>query len=407
MGETWSPADADQTVEAVKDALAGGRTLELLGRGTRRAFGRPVAADAVLDLSALAGVVAYQPEELILVVRPGTPMAEIAQLLAANGQCLAFEPPDFGPLWGLPAQGGSIGGAVMTGRGGPRRLTAGGPRDHSLGVKGVNGFGEAFAAGGRVVKNVTGFDLPKLTAGSFGTLFAVTELTLKVLPAPPTSQTLSIGGLSDQAAMTAMAKAMGCPAQVSSAAHLPADIACGSAVPEVAGAGASATLLRVEGVKPSVSARIAHLADLLAGLGPLTMLDHEASSAAWAEIADARLLAGGETQVWKLSVPPTLGAEIGRSLAGDLGGRCVYDWAGGGVWLEAPAAPDAHAPQVRAVLAKVAGGDGHATLMRASQEVRACTPPFQPPSPAVAALSERVRRQFDPQGIFNPGRMQS
>ncbi len=402
----WSPSNAEETVEAVKDALAGGQTLELLGRGTRRAFGRPLAADVVLDLSALSGVIAYQPEELILVVQPGAPMAEIAELLAANGQCLAFEPPDFGPLWGLPAHTGSIGGAVMTGRGGPRRLTAGAPRDHSLGVRGVNGFGEAFAAGGRVVKNVTGFDLPKLTAGSFGTLFAVTELTLKVLPAPPTSQTLAIAGLSDQAATAAMAQAMGCPAQVSSAAHLPADIARGSAVPEIAAAGAATTLLRVEGVKPSVSARIAHLADLLAGLGPLTVLDHQASGQAWSEIADARLLAGGEAQVWKLSVPPTLGAEIGRSLAGDLGGRCFYDWAGGGVWLEVPATPDAHAAQVRGVLAKVAGGDGHATLMRASEAVRTAVAPFQPPSPAVAALSERVRRQFDPQGIFNPGRMQ-
>jgi glycolate oxidase FAD binding subunit len=402
----WSPSNAEETVEAVKDALAGGQTLELLGRGTRRAFGRPLAADVVLDLSALSGVIAYQPEELILVVQPGAPMAEIAELLAANGQCLAFEPPDFGPLWGLPAHTGSIGGAVMTGRGGPRRLTAGAPRDHSLGVRGVNGFGEAFAAGGRVVKNVTGFDLPKLTAGSFGTLFAVTELTLKVLPAPPTSQTLVIAGLSDQAATAAMAQAMGCPAQVSSAAHLPADIARGSTVPEIAAAGAATTLLRVEGVKPSVTARIAHLADLLAGLGPLTVLDHQASAHAWSEIADARLLAGGEAQVWKLSVPPTLGAEIGRSLAGDLGGRCFFDWAGGGVWLEVPAASDAHAAQVRGVLAKVAGGDGHATLMRASEAVRTAVAPFQPPSPAVAALSERVRRQFDPQGIFNPGRMQ-
>ncbi|WP_374658489.1 FAD-binding protein [Phenylobacterium sp.] len=405
MSETWSPANADQALEAVRDALAAGKTLELVGRATRRALGRPVAADVVLDLSGLSGIVAYQPEELILAVRPGTGMAEIGELLAAHGQCLAFEPPDFGPLWGLPAYAGTIGGTVMTGRGGPRRLTAGAPRDHSLGIKGVNGFGEAFAAGGRVVKNVTGFDLPKLAAGSFGTLFAATELTLKVLPAPPTSQTLVIRGLSDEAAIAAMARAMGCPAQVSSAAHLPADIAHGSKVAEIAAAGASTTLLRVEGVKPSVTARTAHLAEMLADLGRQAVLDQDACRLAWAEIADARVLPGGEAQVWKLSVPPTLGAGVGRRLADELSGRCLYDWAGGGVWLELPAAPDAHAPQVRAVLAAVAGGDGHATLMRAAPEVRATIAPFQPPSAAVAALSERVRRQFDPQGIFNPGRM--
>ena len=405
MGETWSPTDADQTVEAVKDALAAGRTLELLGRGTRRAFGRPVAADAVLDLSALAGVVSYQPEELILVVRPGTPMAEIAQLLAANGQCLAFEPPDFGPLWGLPAQGGSIGGAVMTGRGGPRRLTAGGPRDHSLGVKGVNGFGEAFAADGRVVKNVTGFDLPKLTAGSFGTLFAVTELTLKVLPAPPTSQTLVIRGLSDEAAMGVMSKALGCPAQVSSAAHLPADVAARSQVGELSAAHGAVTLLRVEGVGPSVTARIAHLTDVLSAEARQAVLDREASHLAWKEIADASAFVGGEGQIWKLSVPPMMGAAVGRRLADELSGRCFYDWGGGAVWLELPAAPDAHAGRVREVLAQVAGGEAHATLMRADADVRAQVAPFQPLAPGVAALTERVRAQFVPQRIFNPGRM--
>ena len=158
-------------------------------------------------------------------------------------------------------------------------------------------------------------------------------------------------------------------------------------------------------MKPSVTARTAHLAEMLADLGRQAVLDQDACRLAWAEIADARVLPGGEAQVWKLSVPPTLGAGVGRRLADELSGRCLYDWAGGGVWLELPAAPDAHAPQVRAVLAAVAGGDGHATLMRAAPEVRATIAPFQPPSAAVAALSERVRRQFDPQGIFNPGRM--
>lgn len=405
MSETWSPTTAAEAAQAVSDALADGRTLELLGRGARRSFGRPVDADVTLDLSGLDGVVAYQPEELILAVRPATPMAQIAELLAERGQHMAFEPPDFGPLWGLPAGAGSVGGAVMTGRGGPRRLTAGGPRDHSLGVKGVNGFGEAFAAGGRVVKNVTGFDLPKLVAGSFGTLCVATELTLKVLPAPPETQTLLIRGLTDEAAIGAMSKALGCPAQVSAAAHLPADVAAASRVGELAAAGGSVTLLRVEGVRPSVSARIAHLAELLAGETRQAVLDRDASLLAWKEIADASAFVGTSGDVWKLSVAPTNGAAVGRRLAEELGGRCYYDWGGGGVWLELPAAPDAHAARVRAVLLEVAGRDGHATLMRAPAAVRTVVAPFQPQAPGLAALSERVRRQFDPQGLFNPGRM--
>lgn len=402
MGETWTPVDADQTRAAVAEALAAGRTLELVGRGSRRAFGRPVEADVVLDLSRLSGVVAYQPEELILVVRPATPLAEIAALLAERGQCLAFEPPDFGPLWDQPSGAGSIGGAVMTGRGGPRRLTAGAPRDHCLGIKGVNGFGEAFAAGGRVVKNVTGFDLPKLAAGSFGTLFAATELTLKVLPAPPDVRTLAIHGLSDAAAMTAMARAVGGPAQVSSAAHLPPDAAGAS---EVESLRRGATLLRIEGVGPSVTARVGQLSDMLADLGPLSLLDREDSVRAWSEIAGAGLLAQTAGPVWMLSVPPMAGAEIGRALAERLGGRCFYDWAGGAVWLQTPPAADAHAEEVRGHLRRVVGDDGHATLVRAEPAVRARVAPFQPATPVLAALTERVRRQFDPQGLFNPGRM--
>ncbi|MES3030121.1 MAG: FAD-binding protein [Pseudomonadota bacterium] len=402
---TWQAFDAADVASAVADALSDGKTLELIGGGSRRAFGRPVEADVVLDLSGVSGVVTYQPEELILAAAPGTPMAEIQAMLAQAGQQLAFEPPDFGPLWGLPAGQGTLGGAIMTGRGGPRRLTAGGPRDHCLGVKGVNGFGEAFAAGGRVVKNVTGFDLPKLIAGSFGTLCAATELTVKVLPAASDMATLAVVGLSDEAAMGVMAQALGSSAQVSSAAHLPADIARASSAAGIIGQ-AAVTLLRLEGVRPSVAARVGHLAQALEAAGPQILLDREASAAIWKEVADAAWFAGGaDTVVWKLSVPPTLGAAIGARLAGELSGRCYYDWGGGGVWLELPGADDAHAAQVRRVLREVVGGDGHATLMRAADAVRATEDPFQPLAPALAALSERVRAQFDPQRIFNPGRM--
>ncbi|MDP3594860.1 MAG: hypothetical protein Q8R94_23605, partial [Phenylobacterium sp.] len=291
------------------------------------------------------------------------------------------------------------------GRGGPRRLTAGGPRDHCLGVKGVNGFGESFAAGGRVVKNVTGFDLPKLIAGSFGTLCAATELTVKVLPAASDTATLAVLGLGDDAAMKIMSQALGSAAQVSSAAHLPADIARVSAAAGVFGQ-AAVTLLRLEGVRPSVAARVGHLAQALESAGPQILLDREASIAIWKQVADAAWFAGGaDTVVWKLSVPPSLGAAVGARLAGELSGRCYYDWGGGGVWLELPGADHAHAARVREVLQEVAGGDGHATLMRAADAVRATEDPFQPLAPGVAALTERVRAQFDPQGIFNPGRM--
>lgn len=405
VSETWTPKDAAQVEAAVKDALADGRTLELAGSGARRAFGRPVEADVVLDLSSLGGVIAYQPEELILAVGPAAPMAEIKAMLAQRGQELAFEPPDFGPLWGLAPGLGTIGGAVMTGRGGPRRLSAGGPRDHALGLKGVNGFGESFAAGGRVVKNVTGFDVVKLVTGSFGTLCAATELTLKVLPAAADCETLILIGLGDAQAMKVMSRALGSAAQVSSAAHLPADVAGASSVSEIAGLGAAVTLIRLEGVRPSVTARIAHLAEALNDAGAQGVLAKEPSDRIWKEIADAAVFAGTDTIVWKLSVPPAQGAAVGARLAQELEGRCFYDWGGGGVWLEIPEVEDARAEDVRRILKETVGGDGHATLMRAPLAVRATEAPFQPLEPAVAALTARIKRQFDPQGIFNPGRM--
>lgn len=396
MADVWKPETAEDAAAAVRQAAADGVTLELAGRGTCRGFGRPVGADATLDLSGLTGIVAYEPEELVLTLRPGTPMAEVDALLADAGQMLAFEPPDLGPLWGRGRGEGTIGGALMTGRGGPRRLSAGGPRDHCLGVKAVNGLGVAFAAGGRVVKNVTGFDLPKLVTGSFGTLCALTELTLKVLPAPETCTTLHLEGLSVDEGIRLMCAAMGSPAQVSAAAFLPADVAAG---------GVSATLLRVEGFGPSVAARAAHLRGLFDGLPAAGDLGPEDSARVWREVADAAPFAGAaDTIVWRLSVPPGAGA-VGAGLAGELGGRFFLDWAGGGVWLELPPADDGHATAVRSRLREAVGGDGHATLIRAAEAVRAAVEPFDGVGSPLEALTRRVKAQFDPAGLLNPGRM--
>lgn len=401
-----TPADAGEAFEAVSDALSSDTRLELVGGGSRRGFGRPVEAEAVLDLSKLSGVIDYQPEELVLTVAPATPMAELKALLADRGQCLAFEPPDFGPLWGGAAGQGTIGGAMMVGRGGSRRLTAGGPRDHCLGIKGVNGFGDAFAAGGRVVKNVTGFDLTKLVTGSFGTLAVITELTLKVLPAAPDSRTLVLLGLDEGDAIKALSQAMGSRAAVSAAAHLPAAVALQSRLAAVAGAGAGVTLLRLEGVTPSLASGLDHLQDLLGGLAPTSVLGAEETVALWREIGDAAYFAGpGDRVIWSLSVPPSQAASLGAGLAAELSGRAFYDWAGGGIWLEAPAAEDAYAGVVRRRLEETVGRDGHATLISASAAVRAAVPPFQPQEPGLAALSARVKAQFDPRGVFNPGRM--
>jgi glycolate oxidase FAD binding subunit len=278
---------------------------------------------------------------------------------------------------------GTLVGTIMGNFAGPRRLSAGAARDHLLGFSGVNGRGEAFKSGGRVMKNVTGYDLSKLLAGSWGTLAVLDEVSVKVLPAPDQTRTLLLHGFDDVAAVTAMCAAMGSPHEVSGAAHV-----------------SERTALRVEGVAPSVEARVKGLRDLFpaAEMEELGTLE---SRAFWREVRDAVPLgADPDDAVWRISCAPTDGpAVVARIKAAQPFAKTFYDWSGGLIWLALPAADDAEHGLVRAGLA------GHATLIRAPQSVRATVPVFQPQPLALAALSARVKESFDPHGVLNPGRM--
>ncbi|MGD9883174.1 MAG: glycolate oxidase subunit GlcE [Reyranella sp.] len=388
MADTIRPRDAGELRQAVEWVLAEGLTLDVRGRGSKLALGRPMRCDAVLDLSGLSGVVDYAPEELVVTLRAGTPLEEIEALLAQRNQMLAFEPPDFGPLLGLESGQGTLVGAVMGNLAGPRRVSGGAARDHLLGFSGVNGRGEAFKSGGRVMKNVTGYDLSKLVAGSWGTLAVLDEVSVKVLPAPDQTSTLLLRGLADDTAVRAMCTAMGSPHDVSGAAHL-----------------GDRTALRIEGVAPSVEARIKGLRELLAPIGAeLEELGTLESRAFWRDVRDVvPLRAGANDVIWKISCPPTEGPEVVKRIKAERhGAEAFYDWSGGLVWLALPASADADHVLVRAALGT---SGGHATLIRAPEAVRAGVPVFQPLSPALAALAARVKESFDPQGLFNPGRM--
>src|SRR5829696_8465816 len=204
MTSTLRPASPQDVLNAVVWAAAEETPLEIVGHGSKRGVGRPVQAEWTLDLSGVTGITLYEPDELVLSARAGTPLAEIEALLAAHGQQLDFEPMDYGPIFGAESGRGTIGGTLASNLSGPRRLKAGAARDHILGVRAVSGRGEAFKSGGRVVKNVTGYDLSKGLAGSWGTLAVVTELTFKVLPRPESAATLVIAGLDDYAAIAAL-----------------------------------------------------------------------------------------------------------------------------------------------------------------------------------------------------------
>src|SRR5689334_13369275 len=404
MADTLKPRDAKEVEDAVRWALGNEKPLEIAGQGTKRTIGRPSQTDLTLDLSGLSGVTLYEPAELVLSARTGTPLSEIETLLEKNNQELAFEPIDYGPVLGGEVNRGTLGGAVAANLSGPRRIKAGAARDHFLGVTAVTGRGETIKSGGRVVKNVTGYDLCKLMAGSWGTLAAMTDVTIKVLPRAETEATVMLLGLDPGQAAAAMAAAMGSSGDVSGAAHLPAAIA-GRAARDVA-AGRSVTALRLDGVAPSVAHRKKALEELLAPYGVLAALDQAPSRALWAAIRDVIPFAAGgpagERHVWRLSTAPTQGAAAARLIGEQTEAEFLFDWGGGLVWAALAPSDDAGAAVVRGAI-EACGG--HATLIRAPAAVRASVGAFMPQPGGIAALAKRVKDGFDPAGVLGPGRM--
>ena len=404
MADTLKPRDAKEVEQTIGWAVAEGKTLEMIGRGTKRAIGRAAQWDATLDLSGLSGVTLYEPEELVLSAKAGTPLAEIEALAAASRQELAFEPMDYGALLGGETGAGTIGGAIAANLSGPRRIKAGAARDHFLGLSAVSGRGEIFKSGGRVVKNVTGYDLCKLIAGSWGTLAAMTDITVKTLPRAETEQTMLVLNLDEVTARKVMAAAMGSYGDVSAAAHLPAAVA--ARIAEIAAAQTATTAFRLEGVAPSVAQRKTVLEKLLSPFGSLGTLGEAPSRAFWRAVRDVIPFAAGgpagKRDLWRISTAPSRGAEIGHALVHQADAEILYDWAGGLVWAALPPADDANAPLVRST---VAATGGHATLIRAPAAVRAAVAVFTPEPAPLAALTARVRKGFDPQGVLNAGRM--
>jgi glycolate oxidase FAD binding subunit len=412
MVENVKPRDAAEVEQTIQWAMAGGKTLEVVGRGSKRPIGRAAQWDMTLDLSGLSGVTLYEPAELVLSAKAGTSLAEIEALLLASGQELAFEPMDYGPLLGTAAGSATIGGVLAGNLSGPRRVKAGAARDHFLGVTAVSGRGETFKSGGRVVKNVTGYDLCKLLAGSWGTLAAMTDVTIKTLPRAKTERTVLVPGLDDATAGKVMTAVMGSYADASAAAHLPQALA--KRIAETATAGAAVTAFRIEGVAPSVAHRHALMDALVVHLleesaqprAQLATLEEASSRALWRAIRDVTPFAAagpaGARDVWRISTAPAHGASVGRALVERAEAEVLYDWAGGLIWAALPSSDDARSRLVRSLTAEPGG---HATLIRAPAAVRAAVDIFQPEAPALSVLTRRVREGFDPRGVLNPGRM--
>jgi len=345
-----------------------------------------------LSSAALTGITLHESAELVIAARAGTPLAEVERALADKGQHLPFEPMDYRALLGTSGEP-TIGGMAAGNISGPRRIQAGACRDSFLGARLINGRGETIKSGGRVMKNVTGLDLTRLMAGSFGTLGLLTEVTFKTLPVPETQASLVLHGLTDGRAVEALSAALGSPYEVTGAAHLPAGI----------GADGARTVARLEGFATPVDHRCQALSATLKPFGAAERLHAQASAALWRDIRDATfLIEPRERAIWRISVPPTKAAPLTESVGRQRQARWFHDWAGGLIWLACAAEGDAGAAVIHEG-ARAAGG--HATLIRAPDAVRAAVAVFQQRSDALMTLTRAVKASFDPAGIFEPGRM--
>lgn len=389
MSAPIAPADEAGIIDLVQAASAAREPIAIEGQGSKRGLLRPVQAARGLSTRALTGITLYRPAELIISARAGTPLAEVEAVVAEKGQQLIAEPPYLGGVLGTSAPP-SIGGVVAANLSGPRRITWGATRDHVMGLRFINGAGEVIRSGGRVLKNVTGLDLCKLLSGSYGTLGVITEVTLKVLPAPETSATLFIETRDLASAVAALSAGLGSPFGVSAAAAL-------SRSDHVVAA------LRLEDFAASVTYRMEKLRGMLDGYGAQRVAEDGESRAFWRSVREVEpLQLGVHEALWRVSVRPSAGPGI-AAMAGMIGGRSMLDWGGGLIWVAAAPSPANHTTITEAVRAQ----GGTAMLFRAPDSLRLSVPVLPEANDALYRIEKRVKDALDPLGLFNPGHLRA
>ena len=402
MSSIIKPAADWELTRLVADAAVRRLPLEIMGAGTKRSVGRQVQASALVSLKGMVGTLLYEPSELVMSVRSGATVAEVEAQLAQHRQMLPFEPLDLGPLLGADAGQGSMGGVFATNLSGARRIYSGSARDHLIGVRAVTGHGELIKSGGRVVKNVTGYDVARGLTGSWGTLALLTEVTFKVVPMPEATATLVLFGLPDEIAVEVMCKALGSPYEITGAVHLQKGPASRLWQSQVRGGGAAATALRLEASPSSIAYRIDKLKSLLKAYGEILVVETPGSLAFWQELRMLTPMHGSSNPLWRISTAAKAGAAVLAAISRYMQVEAMFDWSGGLIWVEVPASADAGATDIRRA---VALHGGHATLIRAAPEVRNAIEVFQPLDPGIDRLSRGLKDKFDPARVLNPGRM--
>jgi glycolate oxidase FAD binding subunit len=396
------PAADWELSNIIVDAALRGAPLEIVAGGSKLGVGRPVRNAARVSVRGLSGIMLHEPGELVMSARAGTLVSDVESYLALKSQMLAFEPLDLGPVLGGQAGQATIGGAFATNLCGARRLSAGAARDHLIGVRAVTGHGEVVRSGGRVMKNVTGYDIARGLCGSWGTLAVMTEVTFKVVPMPESSATLAFFGLPDEIAVEVLCKAVSTPYQVTGAVHLQQVPASRLWQSEIRGQAEAATVIRIEGAPSSLTYRTDKLRALLKVYGDMHVLADAGSQDFWREMRLVTVMHGSSNPLWRISTAPRAGPAVVAAIARYMHVEAVYDWSGGLIWLEVPQSADAGATDIRRVIAL---HGGHATLIRAEPQVRAIVDVFQPLDPGVDRLTRRLKAAFDPAGVLNPGHM--
>ncbi|MBI1732440.1 MAG: FAD-binding protein [Gammaproteobacteria bacterium] len=384
--------------EIVRWAASRNEALAVSGSDSRTAFGHAVNAPHSLSLSGLTGICDYDPRELVLTALAGTPLTKIESALAQQGQQLAFEPPCPRALFGS-ATPGTFGGVFLGNQSGPRRVQAGAARDHILGVRAVNGRGELWKSGGRVIKNVTGYDLSKLMAGSWGTLSVVTEITCKVLPVAPESLTLGVPAMDAAAALAVLSRLAGSALAPTGLAYVPHRV---NDAPELPTAARAQCLIRFEASAAGIGGRVQALGALLEPGVHTCRWTGADSAALWRAIRDAVPVAGHPVII-RLSIPPALAAAV----VGEVSAPCVRAWFmdAAGAWLWIGATAEGAVDLLRALRARVRPDGGSVVIMRAPEEIKTAAGVLTPPPPPLAALNRRLKESFDPLSLFNPGRL--
>ena len=396
------PVDEREFSRLLSEASASSTSISLVGGGSKASIGRPVHAATSLSTKGLRGITLYEPSEMVMSARAGTALAQIEDALAARRQMLAFEPVDLAALTGGEAGEGTIGGVFATNLSGARRVRSGAARDHLLGVRAVSGSGETFKSGGRVMKNVTGYDLCRGLAGSWGTLAVLSEVTFKVQPVPEETGTLILLGLPDEIAVEVLCDAMGTPYEVSGAVHLQPGLVARLWHEGLRDQGAAITALRLENFSKSVAYRKARLKSHLKAYGEIHELGHDDSLAFWGELRQLSVMQGSDAPLWRISTAPSAAPKVVAAISRYMPCRALFDWSGGLVWAEVMPTTDAGAADIRRVIAT---HGGHATLIRAEPQVRGLVEVFQPLEAGLERLSRKLKATFDPAGILNPGRM--